>query len=104
MGFHDTTGFNAYAEKHAPKEVIGVLSGILGPAAAIIYENKGDVDKFRRRCVFRTNPRQCSGAIPATVPEQYPPAFRTNVRHPFGVTPPLRDRTNAGGLGAVRPS
>lgn len=50
-----------------------------------LYRNEWRL--FCNFCVFRTKPRQRSGAIPATVPEQTPPAFRTNVRHSFGGDP-----------------
>ncbi|MBF0547768.1 MAG: FIST C-terminal domain-containing protein [Candidatus Riflebacteria bacterium] len=50
--FLDVKGFTSFAENHTPKEVIRELNRIFEHAVNIIYENKGDVDKFIGDSIF----------------------------------------------------
>jgi len=56
MMFLDIKGFTSFAEKHTAHEVIQGINEIFGPATDIIYQYKGDVDKFIGDCIFAIFP------------------------------------------------
>jgi len=50
--FMDVKGFTSFSEEHGSEEVIFRLNEIFDPATKIIYENRGDVDKYIGDCIF----------------------------------------------------
>jgi class 3 adenylate cyclase len=54
--FLDVKGFTAYSERHGAAEVIRELNRIFSPATEIIYDRRGDIDKFIGDCIFATFP------------------------------------------------
>ncbi|MBF0406171.1 MAG: FIST C-terminal domain-containing protein [Candidatus Riflebacteria bacterium] len=88
--FVDVKGFTSYAEKHTPKEVIRELNRIFEHAVNIIYENRGDVDKFIGDCIFALfdNPidafrtaREIQQEMKALQQEDFPFSVRIGINH-----------------------